>query len=161
MARNSRFWRDFPMHSVNALGICAFVGYMRHWPYFYDSGPPIEWLGLFKVILLDAVWLYVPFVLLDMLPAFVFTRERGPLVRHFLQPISSAAIFGSLAVVFFYVGVVLGNLHGQRLPFLGSQNAEEAGSFFLLHFLPIFLFESATRAVWLYLTRSEGVRVKT
>jgi hypothetical protein len=139
-------WRELPVHGVNALGICAFVAFMIHYPHFDGAGPPTDWNGLLRAMTPVMAWLYLPIFALDLLPVFLVKASHGSAMDYVLQPLAGGVIFGAVAVVLYAIGIWTG---ANPLPV----SALEAGFGFLLHFIPVMLFEVFVRSVWLGLER--------
>lgn len=146
-------WREISIHGINTLGICVFVGFMLNWPRFYDSGPPIDWVGLSNSVALNTVWLYLPVFFIDLLPGIVFSREGAAATDCFRQPLSSAILFGMAAVILLYAAALRAFPDEYFLVFT-VQNAQQAAFLFLLHFIPIFAFEVIVRSLWLMMART-------
>lgn len=158
MIRQARFWREAFLHGVNALGICAFIGFMLQWPHFYDSAPPFYWDRLFVGMVPDMAWLYLPVLFIDLLPLLFFWDEHGGAADFFAQPFCSAFVFGTIALLLVYAGFVQRSFSDEYYIVLSIESAGQAGFFFLLHFLPILVFETVVRSLWLLAERSRKWR---
>lgn len=82
----------------------------------------------------------------------------GGAADFFAQPFCSAFVFGTIALLLVYAGFVQRSFSDEYYIVLSIESAGQAGFFFLLHFLPILVFETVVRSLWLLAERSRKWR---